>query len=485
MKRTTVFMAFALSFGINMCVSAQHVWKNVSAGDATTYAIRDDGTLWTCGWNEKGQLGVPEVSERTATFNCVGTDKDWKTVAGGKAYAFLIKDDGSLWAVGTSESGVQGTGDGIDHKEVVRVGTDNDWQYAAACRFWGYTGFAIKTDGTLWGWGNNTSYQLGLGNTQGQVTPVQIGTDNDWVMVSAGEAHVIALKKDGSLWGWGNNVNGSLGLDNSESSRHKYPERIGTDNDWVYISAISQRSYAVKSDGTLWATGDNFNNILGLNQSDENFESVINEWRQITAISEKVISVSGCEVTTTVAVGENGVISKIYAWGSNADGGLGDGKGKVFGGDDIPFETSPVVPLLPEGLQYTTLTSGQSYSIVITADGNMYGWGRNKGGQLGDDTEYDLLQTSYYKKPFEIACPQGEVSGISDVESVNAVCFDGNTVFAVEGVGNMRIYSATGALVKSNKNFVDSWDISDLQRGIYVLVFDMDGRQYMQKIMKR
>ena len=99
---------------------------------------------------EKGQLGAPAVSERTAEWQCVGTDTDWKKVIGGKAYAFFIKEDGSLWAAGTSESGVQGTGDGMDHKELVRVGTDNDWADVTASHFWGYSAIGLKTDGTIW-----------------------------------------------------------------------------------------------------------------------------------------------------------------------------------------------------------------------------------------------------------------------------------------------------------------------------------------------
>lgn len=134
-----------------------HVWKYVDAGDATTYAIRDDGTLWSCGWNEKGQLGVPGVAERTAEWQMVGQDADWKKAVGGKAYAFFIKADGSLWAVGTQENGVQGTGDGVDHRQPVRVGTDSDWADVAASRFWGYSAIGLKTDGSLWGWGRTTT----------------------------------------------------------------------------------------------------------------------------------------------------------------------------------------------------------------------------------------------------------------------------------------------------------------------------------------
>ncbi len=202
-KFTQTLLAVGL-LALPATVGAQeHVWKYVETGDASSYAIRDDGTLWSCGWNEKGQLGVPSVSERTAEWQMVGEDNDWKKVAGGKAYTFFIKNDGSLWAVGTSESGVQGTGDGVDHKELVRVGEDNDWADITVSRFWGYSAIGLKTDGTIWGWGANSSSQLGLPGTASYTTPTQIGTDNDWKIVSMGADHTVALKNDGTLWGVG------------------------------------------------------------------------------------------------------------------------------------------------------------------------------------------------------------------------------------------------------------------------------------------
>lgn len=480
MKKTTILLALALAF--SNAASGQYVWKNMSAGDGTTYAIRSDGTLWSCGWNEEGQLGTPDIKERTAHFQCVGGTDKWTMAVGGKAYGFFIREDGTLWAVGTREKGVQGTETAVNNKVLTQVGTDNDWVYVTACRFWGYSGYAIKKDGTLWGWGDNSFYQLGLGNTKSQPKPVQIGTDSDWVRVTAGQDHVVALKKDGSLWGWGNNTSGGLGITDG-GSFFKKPTRIGTDSDWTFVQAVDQRTYAVKQDGSLWGVGYNIDNTLGLNLPEET--TVVPEYTRISAITEKVIAVSGCEWTTSVAVGENGVINKIYLWGRNADGALGNGEGIIFGSENIPFETIPVTPLLEEGQTYQSLTSGQYYSIVVTTDGKAYGWGSNKGGQLGDETEDYALKTSFHTKPIEIMCPQDAITGIEDVERVNSVFFDGMTLYVDGMLQDVRVCDITGMMVRSNAQINDSWDLSDLQSGVYLLSYVFNGEGHTQKIMIR
>ncbi|MFQ7084900.1 MAG: hypothetical protein ACLRTD_10425 [Bacteroides sp.] len=89
---------------------------------------------------------------------------------------------------------MQGTNDGVDHKVLTRIGTDNDW-VDGLFPFLGLHAFAIKTNGTLWSWGENSVSTVGDCNTQAQTLPVQVGTDTDW-SVAAGVSSVLALKTD-------------------------------------------------------------------------------------------------------------------------------------------------------------------------------------------------------------------------------------------------------------------------------------------------
>lgn len=491
MKKFTKMCAVAACalFAGTATVSAEdYVWKSVTAGDATTYGIRSDGSLWSWGWNEKGQSGNG-VSERTATPTLADGNRVWKKTVGGKAYGFFLAEDGSLWAAGTATNGVQGTNDGVDHKVLTRIGTDNDWVDMACSRFWGYSAFAIKTNGTLWSWGENSAGQLGIGNTQAQTLPVQVGTDTDWKQVAAGVSSVLALKADGSLWGWGLNMYGELfGYEGRQSS----PVRLGSETDWEKVLVIEFRAYAVKKDGTLWAWGDNSRNLLGFNTpteeestSEGNPVEVVTEPRitkptQVTAVEGEVLAVSGCENTLSVATGTDGIIEKVWMFGSNADGALGDGKGLGNGNKDIPFATVPVNPSLKSSLKFTTMSSGQSYTMMLTDDGDIWGWGCNRGGQLGDETPNDQLQVAYKLKPIVINCPQDEVSNVGSLKDGKvdaAVSFDGQ-VLALQSDGLLtsgRIYDMNGAAVMILAASETSWNVATLSQGVYVAEFMIDG----------
>lgn len=491
MKKFTKMCAVAACalFAGTATVSAEdYVWKSVTVGDATTYGIRSDGSLWSWGWNEKGQSGNG-VSERTATPTLADGNRVWKKTVGGKAYGFFLAEDGSLWAAGTATNGVQGTNDGVDHKVLTRIGTDNDWADMACSRFWGYSAFAIKTNGTLWSWGENSAGQLGIGNTQAQTLPVQVGTDTDWKQVAAGVSSVLALKTDGSLWGWGLNMNGELfGYEGRQSS----PVRLGSETDWEKVLVIEFRAYAVKKDGTLWAWGDNFRNLLGFNTPTEEestsegnpvevvTEPQITKPTQVTAVEGEVLAVSGCENTLSVATGTDGIIEKVWMFGSNADGALGDGKGLGNGNKDIPFATVPVNPSLKSSLKFTSMSSGQNYTMMLTDDGDIWGWGCNRGGQLGDETPNDQLQVAYKLKPIVINCPQDEVSSVGSLKDGKvdaAVSFDGQ-VLALQSDGLLtsgRIYDMNGAAVMILAASETSWNVATLSQGVYVAEFMIDG----------
>lgn len=387
-KFTYVLLTMVCALFTAMSADAQtKSWKYVTAGDATTYAIKNDGTLWSWGWNESGQMGINDVAnQKISTPTQVGEDNDWKSVFAGQAYAFFIKEDGTLWAVGDNSYGCSGVGDGAaKHSVPTQVGTDTGWEQVACSHFFGHSVLAIKTDGTLWAWGDNNSGTLGTGNTQSKTTPTQVGTDTDWKHVVVGDNATIAIKQNGTLWGWGFGSIGQL-FDNGFV---KSPVQLGTDTDWTQVFTAGNTVYGIKTDGTLWVWGDLSDNKSGLVDNELEYSSTP---KQITAITGKVQFISGCGYNRVIGVGEDGVATKLYSWGSNADGALGNGTGvdaNMVG--SIEYTSTPGEVSLEEGINVKQISSGIQYSVVLSEDGTIYGWGKNRGGQLGNLCETERM----------------------------------------------------------------------------------------------
>jgi alpha-tubulin suppressor-like RCC1 family protein len=228
-------------------------WSSVDAGFRHTLAIRTTGSLWAWGYNIKGQLGLGDITNRSSPVQ-VGTDTNWAVVSAGDKHTLAIRTTGSLWAWGYNiVNGRLGLGDYTNRSSPVQVGTDTNWAVVSAGL---YHTLAIKTTGSLWAWGNNGEGRLGLGNTTTRLSPVQVGTDTNWAVVSAGAYHTLAIKTTGSLWAWGLGINGQLGLGDTIS--RSSPVQVGTDSNWSSVSVGNTRArntLARKTDGSLWSWG--------------------------------------------------------------------------------------------------------------------------------------------------------------------------------------------------------------------------------------
>ena len=182
--------------------------ERVSAGANHSVSIKSDGTLFSWGRNDYGQLGLGDTTSRN-TPTQVGTDNKWVSVSAGGYHSLAIKSDGTLFSWGWNEYGELGLGDTTSRNAPAQVGVDNKWVSVSGG---GYHTLAIKSDGTLFSWGFNNLGELGLGDNVDRNTPTQVGVDNKWVSVSGGEYHTLAIKSDGILWAWGRNEYGQLGL---------------------------------------------------------------------------------------------------------------------------------------------------------------------------------------------------------------------------------------------------------------------------------
>ena len=233
-------------------------WLAASAGDRFTAAIRQDGTLWAWGNNTHNQLGIGPTWDQLAPVQ-VGTATTWRSVAAGGTYTVAIRQDDTLWAWGDNTSGQLGLGTTLDQPVPVQTGGAAAWLSVAAG---GAHTVAVRQDGTLWAWGNNAHGQLGTATaTATQSVPVQVGTATTWRAVAARGGSTLAVRTDHTLWGWGQNDKGQLGL----GSRADQPasRQLGTGTAWATPTISWDHALALRQDGTLWAWGDNESGMLG------------------------------------------------------------------------------------------------------------------------------------------------------------------------------------------------------------------------------
>jgi alpha-tubulin suppressor-like RCC1 family protein len=261
-------------------------WKQVVSATIATLAIKTDGTLWSCGSNLYGILGIGSFVNKS-TYTKVGTSNDWQMLAANYAYCAGLKKDSSIWTWGYNIYGQLGNGTILNNNKPTPINdASKNWKTMTCAQT---RMFAIKYDSTLWAWGSNGYYGgLGIGSTINQNSPVQVGINHDWLQVSAGLYFTIALKANGTIWAWGLNDYGVLG----SGPDSFVPIQIGTDSDWKQVMAGARHSMAIKNDGSLWTWGDNTYGQLGNGSFDSEFEPVqidnTTDWADILTASDCV-----------------------------------------------------------------------------------------------------------------------------------------------------------------------------------------------------
>jgi len=264
---------------------------------------------------------------------------------------------------------------------------------------------SIHADGTLWTWGSNFDGQLGDGSTTAHAQPAQVLLPNTsatdpanahWAQVAAGTGHTLALTTDGQLYAWGANNDGQLGL--SGFTRRLQPALVPLPAEaggtrWAQVAAGCSHTLALTADGRLYSWGHNVFGQLG--------DGTIFTRPQAAA----VVLPAGAAAITRIAAGSAHSLAltadgQLYTWGNNAESQLGDG--------GTMQHSRPVAVALPRkstATGWAQVAAGASHTLALTTDGQLYGWGCNKAGQLA------RLNGNCFARPVAIDLPAKALPG--------------------------------------------------------------------------
>jgi alpha-tubulin suppressor-like RCC1 family protein len=304
-------------------------------------------------------------------------------------HSLALKSDGTVWAWGDNNYGQLGNGTYNSSDVPVKVlGLTGITKIAKGH----YHSLALKDDGTVWAWGGNKYGQLGSWDNNESHVPVRVPRLTGVTAIASGFYHSLALKDDGTVWAWGYNNVGQLGDGTSDNSN--VPVQVSGLTGITKIAGDVYYSLALKDDGTVWAwggnySGDNTINKVPVQVSDDEEQTLVsklNEARE-KASDEEVATqpnkIDTSEFVKVISPGRYTLALKddgtVWAWGRNDYGQLGNGT-----------NTDSNVPVQVLGLTDVTAIAGSFYySLALKNDGTVWAWGYNGNGQLGNGTTTD------------------------------------------------------------------------------------------------
>ncbi|MBI3502883.1 MAG: T9SS type A sorting domain-containing protein [Bacteroidetes bacterium] len=350
----------------------------VAAGKETTFFLMNDGTVYGCGANDVGQLGTGNTTQQNTPIQ-IGAGNTYTDIACGQDqdHCLLLRNDGTVWGLGRNADGELGTGDisaSCISSPCTCVSTNCEWAPKQVVGVGGvgfltgitnifagaYQSFAIKSDGTVYGWGNNSSGQLGDGTTTSpRTSPIQVSITATVTKIIVGAAHTLFLKNDGTVWACGDN-----GVSSTCGFLVPY-DRNGN----LALASITSGALVIGAQYSIktYNAGDNFSNVAG---------SIYG-----------TINTSCCEFTAI------GTTPTSYAAGSLL----------AIMNTPTPMQCND----LPAGT-WIDIAAGSGYSLFVRNDNTVWGSGTNTYGQLATGT------TATKKSPVQLGSPS-LLSGITQV----------------------------------------------------------------------
>ena len=349
----------------------------ISAGSGFSCAIDLNQKRYCWGSNAQDRSGL-NVSGGVYYTPQLPTDErfhftDWKTLSIHSDHGCGIRREDELFCWGSNAFGKMGIGafSGA-YSSVMQVGTEKDWVSVSAGQ---YHTCGIRRNGTAWCWGFNNDGQIGNDNqytspnVPDQVTDdVGTGAWHDWMKISAGRKYTCGIRRDQTAWCWGQNNNGQLGSA-APATRDTPMQVTGGPKGWRHISAGRETTCGIGTDSSAYCWGLNDTGQVGDNTattpitSPKEVDGSYTDWDLID---------SGYDSSCGLRDG------RAYCWGANTNGQLGD--------DDSPTSSQIPVQVYNGYKNWISISVNQDNVCGMREDGRFYCWGRNQNGQVGDNT---------------------------------------------------------------------------------------------------
>ena len=337
--------------GAGLTLPATAAPHMISGGSGHVQVLDGDGSVWVWGYNKYGTVGdgsTIEASPNAQTRPRKATLTGVVAIASGQGASFAVTEAGTVWSWGYGYLGL-GAYEGKTVPTQV-AGLSNVQQLASGL----YHTLALKRDGTLVAWGNNSRGAVGDGSTEHRALPVALALSG--VKAIAANGHSLALKNDGTVWAWGENNRGQAG---GVAGQHpSTPTQIAGLSDVKAIAAGVLHSVALKNDGTVWSWGH------GIARGDGTMTDTA---VPVRANIDNVTAIAAGD-SFTLALREDGTV---WTFGVNAYTQTGS--------------TALPVPGQVAGLTgVRSIGASFGHRVVILADGSVHSWGMNDVGQLGN-----------------------------------------------------------------------------------------------------
>ena len=421
---TPIFASFLVIFGaiyyfLNSNQANALVTKviYISAGSYHSIAVNSNGDLYSWGWNGQGQLGNGTNTDSNVPLpvRAAGTPMAGRKIVhvstGGNFYkgsSLALSSEGKVYSWGANDQGQLGNGTATNSNlpvEVKTEGTPMAGKKIIQTAIGVTHSMALDSEGKVYSWGENVNGLLGTGDAIPTLSPVLVRTGGTpmegkkIVQISAGGAHSMALDSEGNIYAWGWGGEGQLG--NGENNNSNVPilvKKEGTGLEGKTIKKVmagGMFSMVLTSDGSLYSWGKNNYGQIG-DGTTNNYNLAVAVKTEGTPMAGKTVVDFSISNEHTVALTSDG---QIYAWGRNESGQLGNGTNTA---STLPVAVRAAGTPFAGKKAVQVVAGGWegAHSLALGTDGTVYSWGRNLNGQLGDQTTNDTTIVTFAKINF-------------------------------------------------------------------------------------